>query len=58
VVARINDEVTVKRLQRKGGLVLLEAENPDFAPIEVDPRRDQFALEGLAVGLLRNTHGF
>ena len=36
----------------------LEAENPDFAPIEVDPRRDQFALEGLAVGLLRNTHGF
>ncbi|MBW4048713.1 MAG: transcriptional repressor LexA [Proteobacteria bacterium] len=54
VVARIGDEVTVKRLQRKGGHVELLPENPDFSPIVV--RADQaFAIEGLAVGLIRNT---
>ncbi|MDE2254465.1 MAG: transcriptional repressor LexA [Betaproteobacteria bacterium] len=54
VVARIGDEVTVKRLQRKAGQVELLPENPDFSPIVVRP--DQaFAIEGLAVGLIRNT---
>ncbi|WP_031404478.1 transcriptional repressor LexA [Thiomonas sp. FB-Cd] len=54
VVARIGDEVTVKRLQRKAGHVELLPENPDFSPIVVRP--DQaFAIEGLAVGLIRNT---
>ncbi len=53
VVARIGDEVTVKRLKRRGGTLELLPENPDFAPIVVDPRRDAFAIEGIAVGLIR-----
>lgn len=52
VVARIDDEVTVKRLHRQGGTLLLLPANPDFAPITVDPSRS-FAIEGLAVGVLR-----
>jgi len=53
VVARIEDEVTVKRYQRRGERVRLIAENPDFAPIEIDLRRTSFTLEGLAVGVIR-----
>ncbi len=52
VVARIDDEVTIKRLQRSGRRVELLPENPAFAPIEVDPKTS-FAIEGLYVGLLR-----
>lgn len=54
VVARLSDEVTVKRFQRRGGRVRLLPENPDFQPIEVDPRRDFFVIEGIGVGVLRN----
>ena len=50
IVARLGDEVTVKRLRRRGHAVTLEAENPDFAPIEVDLRREALAIEGVAVG--------
>jgi len=53
VVARIEDDVTVKRLKRRGGEIILLAENPEFRPIVVDPRRTAFAIEGLAVGLVR-----
>ena len=54
VVARIGDEVTVKRFQRtKEGIELLP-ENPDFQPIKVTPDQTDFELEGLAVGLIRN----
>jgi len=53
VVARLGDDVTVKRFQRKGRHVELIAENPDFEPIHVDLDRDEFHLEGLAVGLIR-----
>jgi repressor LexA len=53
VVARIGDEVTVKRLKRRGGTLELLPENPDFTPVVVDPRRDAFAIEGIAVGLIR-----
>lgn len=53
VVARVGDEVTVKRWRRQGHQVELLPENPDFAPIVLDTRRDDFALEGLGVGLLR-----
>ncbi len=55
VVARIGDEVTVKRLQQQKNrhLVLLMAENPDYSPIEVDLREQDFAIEGLSVGVLR-----
>ncbi len=54
VVARLGDEVTVKRLRRRGHLVQLLPENPDFEPIEVDLRRDALTIEGLAVGVIRN----
>jgi repressor LexA len=52
VVARIDEEVTVKRLERRSGRVRLLPANPDFAPIDVDPDR-AFAIEGLYVGLIR-----
>ena len=58
VVARLGDEVTVKRLRRRGHAVQLEAENPEFAPIEVDLRRDTLAIEGVAVGVIRNGKTF
>jgi repressor LexA len=54
VVARIGDEVTVKRLKRRGHAVQLLAENPDFEPIELDLRRDQMTIEGIAVGVIRS----
>jgi repressor LexA len=53
VVARLDDEVTVKQLERRDGRVRLLPANPDFAPIEIDPRRHAFAIEGLYVGLIR-----
>jgi repressor LexA len=52
VVARLGDEVTVKRFKRDGGQVLLVAENPDFPPIVVG-RREALVIEGLGVGLIR-----
>ena len=54
VVARIEDEVTVKRLRRRGYSVQLLAENPDFEPIELDLRRDSLTIEGIAVGVIRS----
>jgi repressor LexA len=54
VVARLADEVTVKRFRRRGNAVELLPENPDFEPIEVDLRNEQFAIEGIAVGVIRN----
>ncbi|WP_109432649.1 transcriptional repressor LexA [Aggregatibacter segnis] len=55
VVARIEDEVTVKRLERKGSTVFLHAENEEFAPIVVDlTQPTQFEIEGIAVGIIRN----
>lgn len=54
VVARIEDEVTVKRLNKKGNTVQLLAENKDFAPIVVDLREQSLTIEGLAVGVIRN----
>ena len=54
VVARIGDEVTVKRLHRHGNQIELHAENPDYATIVVNPG-EPFAIEGLAVGLIRNS---
>jgi repressor LexA len=55
VVARIDDEVTVKRLHQTRDRHRLEllAENQDYAPIEVDLREQEFAIEGLSVGVLR-----
>ena len=55
VVARVEDEVTVKRFQRgrNRAKVTLLPENANYAPIEVDLRDSAFAIEGLCVGLLR-----
>ncbi len=53
VVARVGDEVTVKRWHRQGSRIELLPENPEFKPIVLDSRSDEFALEGLAVGLMR-----
>lgn len=52
VVARLGDDVTVKRYRKSGDVVELLPENPDFKVIRVAPD-DEFALEGLAVGLMR-----
>ena len=55
VVARIEDEVTVKRLQRpRRDQVLLLPENEDYDPIEVDLRRQELVIEGLSVGVIRH----
>jgi repressor LexA len=58
VVARLADEVTVKRWRRRGHVVQLEAENPDFKPIEVDLRSEPLVIEGVAVGVIRNGKTF
>ncbi|MBC7001135.1 repressor LexA [Photobacterium sp. BZF1] len=55
VVARVEDDVTVKRLERKGAQVLLHAENEEFAPIVVDLNTQHLSIEGIAVGVIRNT---
>jgi repressor LexA len=54
VVARVEDDVTVKRFKRKGNIVYLHAENENFSPIKVDLKHQQFAIEGIAVGVIRN----
>jgi len=54
IVARVEDDVTVKRFKREGNIVYLHAENEDFAPIVVDLTTQSFNVEGLAVGVVRN----
>ena len=57
VVARVDEDVTVKRFQRtrNRARISLLPENDDYAPIEVDLRERDFAIEGLSVGILRRT---
>lgn len=57
VVARLEEEVTVKRFERKGHHVTLLAENPEFAPIELDLRQDPLEIEGIGVGVIRGGNG-
>jgi repressor LexA len=54
VVARLDDEVTVKRFRRRGNIVRLLPENPEFEPIVVDLRRQPLVIEGVGVGVIRN----
>ena len=54
VVARLADEVTVKRFRRTRNAIELIPENPDFETIVVTPGSGEFEIEGLAVGLIRN----
>jgi repressor LexA len=53
VVARIDDEVTVKRFQQRGSIVRLLPENPAYEPIRIDLKDQPLVIEGLAVGVLR-----
>ncbi|WJG09346.1 transcriptional repressor LexA [Aliiglaciecola sp. LCG003] len=54
VVARVDEDVTVKRLEKRGREVLLHAENDDFNTIKVDLASQPFNIEGIAVGVIRN----
>ncbi len=56
IVARVENDVTVKRFKREGNVVYLHAENEDFKPIKVDLTSQEFNIEGLAVGVIRNGH--
>jgi repressor LexA len=53
VVARIDEEVTVKRFRRRGSVVRLLPENPAYEPIKIDLRDQPLVIEGLGVGVLR-----
>lgn len=55
VVARVGDDVTVKRYERKGKVVTLYPENTDFEPIVVNLSEEEFAIEGLYVGVIRRS---
>lgn len=55
VVARVGDDVTVKRYEKSGSKVTLYPENEDFEPIVVDLTQDEFAIEGLYVGVIRRS---
>ena len=54
VVARIDDEVTVKRYRQKGTVVELLPENDDFEPILVDLKEQSMVIEGVVVGVIRD----
>jgi repressor LexA len=54
VVARVENDVTVKRFKREGNIVYLHAENEDFSPIKVDLTNQEFNIEGIAVGIIRS----
>ncbi|WP_462155554.1 transcriptional repressor LexA [Pseudoalteromonas piscicida] len=54
IVARVEEDVTVKRFEKKGKKVLLHAENEEFKAIEVDLEHQNFSIEGLAVGVIRS----
>jgi repressor LexA len=55
IVARVGDDVTVKRYERKGQIVTLYPENEDFDPIKIDLTEQEFAIEGLYVGVIRRS---
>jgi len=55
IVARLDNEVTVKRYRQEGHRVWLMPENPEFAPIQVDLREQALAIEGVVVGVVRDS---
>jgi len=56
VIARIGDDVTVKRLKMRGHKAELIPANPDFETLYLDLTHDVLAIEGIAVGVIRNLH--
>ncbi|SJZ67567.1 repressor LexA [Oceanospirillum multiglobuliferum] len=57
VIARIGDEVTVKRFKQEGHIVYLIAENEEFEPIVIDLEHEYLAIEGVGVGVIRGGYG-
>ena len=55
VVARLENEVTVKRYRQEGTVVWLMPENPDFEPIRVDLQEEALIIEGIVVGVVRRS---
>jgi repressor LexA len=55
IVARLENEVTVKRYRQEGSIVWLMPENPDFEPIRVDLREETLMIEGIVVGVVRRS---
>lgn len=58
VVARVGEDVTVKRFHREGDMVYLIAENEEFDPIEVNLKEQELSIEGLGVGIIRQQNDF
>ena len=58
VVARVDNEVTVKRYSQKGSTVWLHPENNDFSPIEIDLETQEMVIEGIVVGGIRPNISF
>ncbi len=56
VVARLEDDVTVKRFERTQHRVRLVPDNPEYTPIEIDLTRQDLVIEGLAVGVIHNLY--
>ncbi len=56
VVARVDGEVTVKRLRMQGPIAMLAPENPDYETIRVDTRKTDLCIEGVVVGVIRREH--
>jgi len=58
IVARVDDQVTVKRLKldKEKHILYLVAENEDYEPIKVDLREQAFFIEGISVGVIRRSH--
>ncbi len=54
VVARIDDEVTVKRFEKHDNIVIIHAENEEYSPIRIDLRHQSLDIEGLSVGVIRH----
>jgi repressor LexA len=54
IVARVDDEVTVKRYRQKGSVVWLLPENDAFEPIQVDLSEQTMVIEGVVVGVIRD----
>lgn len=57
IIARLEDNVTVKRFHRKGHTVTLTAENEEFVPITIDLRHQELEIEGIGVGVIRGGDG-
>lgn len=55
IVGRLNNEITVKRFRRRGNTATLQPENPSVKPISVNLKTDDFSIEGIVVGVIRNS---